>query len=184
MPCRARQALPRSSRRSKLSQGETLARHEFYTHRTSKVRQQKQMSLSSQFLVINKDYWFEEKICEILKTFKKPPGNWYRLYLPELSDSKSNREWRIPDRFFNQSLSLLNIKSIFQNVNQTVLKNSDLSYYNVVSSSFYISFQGLNENRELLDLFADHLLRFKSLRTHEIMRISLFYIAASSFDQS
>nr|YP_010732345.1 cell division protein [Polulichloris maxima]WDY13259.1 cell division protein [Polulichloris maxima] len=50
------------------------------------------------------------------------------------------------------------------------------AYYNLILSCFYISFQNLSENRELLDLLADHLIRFKFLRSHEIIRISSFYM--------
>ena len=39
-----------------------------------------------------------------------------------------------------------------------------------------MSFQNLSENRELLDFLSDHLIRFKFLRSHEIMRISSFYV--------
>ena len=123
----------------------------------------------------SKDYWVEEKTCDTFKIFKRPTGNWYRLYLPELEQNKSNQEWRIPDCFFYQSNSLLNVKSVLQNGKHVIL-SKDICYSNIVSSFFYTSFQNLSENRELLDLFADHLIRFKSLQSHEIRRISLFYM--------
>ena len=46
-------------------------------------------------------------------------------------------------------------------------------------SCFYVAFQNLSEHRELLDLLADHLIRFQFLRSHEILRISLFYVYKS-----
>ena len=61
-------------------------------------------------------------------------------------------------------------------------KLSNLSQYirkeklSLALKSFYVAFQNLNEHRELLDLLADHLIRFKFFRSHEIQRISSFYV--------
>ena len=52
---------------------------------------------------------------------------------------------------------------------------TDVSYYNMVLNCFYGAFQNCSENRELLDLLADHLIRFKIVRLHEVMRIKSFY---------
>ena len=212
----------------------------------------------------SQDYWFEEKTCETLKIFKRPTGNWYRLYLPKIEQNKNNREWRTPDRFSHQYAELLNLSTLVQTVKKSASKNSsqypfyilpknisiapsncftstnhslcnkafvsifpkclfcfskttphfectfnaykspictckeistctqsnnrrgmpkktsvlrsNLLYYDIVLSSFYMSFQNLSENRELLDFLSDHLIRFKFLRSHEIMRISSFYV--------
>nr|YP_010732233.1 cell division protein [Watanabea sichuanensis]WDY13147.1 cell division protein [Watanabea sichuanensis] len=56
----------------------------------------------------------------------------------------------------------------------------DYSYHNLVTTSFYTAFLLLDENRELLDFLADHLIRFQKLRKHEILRIcSLFQMKMS-----
>ena len=117
---------------------------------------------------INKNFCWIQKMSETLKIFKRPSGNWYRVYLPKLEQNKSNREWLLPDSFTNQHISLLNQKNF---------KNSAFvfQYYNIILSGFYVAFQNCSENRELLDLLADHLIRFKIVRLHEIMRLGNLY---------
>ena len=57
----------------------------------------------------------------------------------------------------------------------------DYSYHQLVTTCFYTSFLHLDENRELLDFLADHLIRFQKLRKHEILRIcSLFQVKTCS----
>nr|YP_009104968.1 cell division protein [Watanabea reniformis]AIT93563.1 cell division protein [Watanabea reniformis] len=56
----------------------------------------------------------------------------------------------------------------------------DYSYHCLVTACFYTAFLLLDENRELLDFLADHLMRFQKLRKHEILRIcSLFQLEMS-----
>ena len=56
----------------------------------------------------------------------------------------------------------------------------DYSYHCLVTACFYTAFLLLDENRELLDFLADHLMRYKKLRKHEILRIcSLFQLQMS-----
>jgi SpoVK/Ycf46/Vps4 family AAA+-type ATPase len=56
----------------------------------------------------------------------------------------------------------------------------DYSYHCLVTACFYTAFLLLDENRELLDFLADHLMRYKKLRKHEILRIcSLFQLEMS-----
>lgn len=56
------------------------------------------------------------------------------------------------------------------------LLQTDFVYLNKVLDCFYTAFNCCDENRELLDLLADHLVRFRILRLHEIMRICLFHL--------
>lgn len=127
----------------------------------------------------NKDSLFQSKTCATLQNFNRSAGHWYRLYLPKIERNKNNREWLIPDRFANQHISLLDLNSIKPNKEA---KSTNLSQYarkerlSLALNGFYVAFQNLNEHRELLDLLADHLIRFKFFRSHEILRISSFYV--------
>ena len=142
----------------------------------------------------NKDSLFQSKTCARLQNFNRSAGHWYRLYLPKIERNKSNREWLIPDRFANQHVSLLDLNSIKARPdNSTTCKpkviksticnpralNIRKESLSLALKSFYVAFQNLNEHRELLDLLADHLIRFKFFRSHEILRISSFYVNTS-----
>ena len=240
---------------------------------------------------IGKEAWWTEKIAETLKTFKRPSGNWYRLYLPKIEQNKNNREWLLPDTFVNQHISFFEQKDLknltfiqpcprgqvappprfrqlltkrsfvwqrsclrlrltshlkqienlqtpafattstykssiclqsfvrrfvrkaaraelylppkvqrallnqqfstlalsqsdccfgsaaFCKTKRIEKKESDTSflYYTMALARFYLAFQNCSDNREILDLLADHLIRFKTGRLHEIMRIGAFY---------
>ena len=148
--------------------------------------QNKQISQIDQFSAINqirqerqKISWWNEKICQEVEMLERPYGKWYRLYLPKVEQRERNEEWVPPDLVFHDSRSLSAIskdKSKFlKTLNDLYLVERDSAYYNVVMNCFYKSYNLLNENRELLDLLADHFIRFRILRSPEISKICRLY---------
>ena len=152
-------------------------------------------------LAFSRSYLWPQQISETLKRFNRQALNWYRLYLPKIEQNLNNREWVLPDRFFNQHLFVLkkhvpisnfkplntvshtkvlqkkNLFADFENNNDFPLKSILVNdaFYSIVLACFYSRFDNCSENREFLDLLADHLIRFKKVTLHEIVRIRAFY---------
>lgn len=63
----------------------------------------------------------------------------------------------------------------YKTLNDLYLFERDRAYQNAVMNCFYTAFNLLNENRELLDMFADHLMRYQIVRSHEISKICSFF---------
>ena len=64
-------------------------------------------------------------------------------------------------------------------LNDLYLFERDSAHQKAVMNCFYMAFSLLNDNRELLDSFADHLIRYKILRSHEISKICSFFSTSS-----
>ena len=67
----------------------------------------------------------------------------------------------------------------YKTLNDLYLFERDSAHQKAVMNCFYTAFSLLNENRELLDSFADHLIRYKILRSHEISKICSFFSPSS-----
>nr|YP_010732083.1 cell division protein [Massjukichlorella minus]WDY12997.1 cell division protein [Massjukichlorella minus] len=142
---------------------------------------------------IKQDYkkaaWWEAKVCQQLQISERSYGKWYRIYLPKLEQNARNEEWLSPDTLFHQKLTIFNVSrkrsSTFpslKSLNDLYQFERDLQYHNTVINCFYRAFNLLNDNRELLDLLADHLIRFKILRSYEIEKICSLYIQSRTYN--
>ena len=78
-------------------------------------------------------------------------------------------------RFTNEKFISFERSFLHNSPEPSAILDIDSSYYNMVLTCFYVAFQNCTENRELLDFVTDHLIRFKVLKVHEILRILLFY---------
>lgn len=72
----------------------------------------------------------------------------------------------------------------FKTLNDLYLFERDNAYHNAVMSSFYQAFSLVNKNRELLDMFADHLVRFQTLRSYEMSNICSSFSFSSHNESS
>ena len=127
--------------------------------------------------------WWEERVCREIEMSNRPYGKWYRIYLPKVEERERNEEWVPPDTLYHQTVSLPNLSiKRSENVhslktwNHLYLVERDSSYHNVLINCFNTAFNLLSDNRELVDLVADHLLRFKKCRSHEISKICSLYL--------
>lgn len=126
---------------------------------------------------------WQQRVCQGLEMSERPYGKWYRLYLPKVEEGNRNEEWVPPDLVFHQpaAVASLNKKgfeatSSAKTINDLYTLERDTLSQNMVMSCFYAAFHLLHENRELLDVFADHLIRFQILRAHEIVRTCSAYL--------
>ena len=107
-------------------------------------------------------------------------NNWYQIYLPPLVKDEQNKEWVPLDQYYFGRENLIELvwntsknKSI--NWNEISHLDSDFTYQGLVLYHFNKALSLLDQNRELLDLFANLLLSFQTIRRHEILRILSFF---------
>jgi SpoVK/Ycf46/Vps4 family AAA+-type ATPase/uncharacterized protein with FMN-binding domain len=100
-------------------------------------------------------------------------SNWYRLHLPDPEETERNIDWVSPDDHYHSVNGKL-FKDIGTNTfssltwNDLYLINRDYIYQALISSCFHKAITLLDKKRELLDLFADQLIRHNLLREYEI----------------
>ena len=100
-------------------------------------------------------------------------SDWYRLYLPDPKETERNIDWVAPDDHYHSVDGKL-FKNIGTNTfssftwNDLYLINRDYIYQALISSCFHKAITFLDKKRELLDLFADQLIRHNLLREYEI----------------
>nr|YP_010731880.1 cell division protein [Phyllosiphon coccidium]WDY12711.1 cell division protein [Phyllosiphon coccidium] len=108
-----------------------------------------------------------------LQSIQHGRGVTHKASFKQMSSSNSARSLRFMRLHLNCSNQ--GIPSL-KTLNDLYLFERDSTHQKAVMNCFYTAFSLLNENRELLDSFADHLIRFKILRSHEIAKMcSLFY---------
>ena len=100
-------------------------------------------------------------------------SDWYRLHLPDPEETERNIDWVSPDDHYHS----VNAK-LFRDIGTTTfskvtwndlyLINRDYIYQALISSCFHKAITLLDKKRELLDLFADQLIRHNLLREYEI----------------
>lgn len=118
---------------------------------------------------------------EINKIFGHIEENdWYQVYLPPLVKDEQNKEWVPLDQYYFGRENLIGLiwntyknKSI--NWSDTYQLDSDLTYQGLVLSHFNKAISLLDQNRELLDLFANLLISFRTIRRHEILRVFSYF---------
>ena len=118
---------------------------------------------------------------EITKIFGHiEENNWYQVYLPPLVKDEQNKEWVPLDQYYFGRENLIELvwntsknKSI--NWNEVYQINYDFTYQGLVLYHFNKALSLLDQNRELLDLFANLLLSFQTIRRHEILRILSYF---------
>ncbi len=118
---------------------------------------------------------------EITKIFGHiEENNWYQVYLPPLVKDEQNKEWVPLDQYYYGRENLIELiwttyknKSI--NWSELYRLDHDLTYQGLVLYHFNKALSLLDKNRELLDLFANLLLSFRTIRRHEILRILSYF---------
>ena len=107
-------------------------------------------------------------------------NNWYQVYLPPLVKDEQNKEWVPLDQYYFGRENLIELvwntsknKSI--NWNEISQLNYDFTYQGLVLYHFNKALSLLDQNREVLDLFANLLLSFRTIRRHEILRILYYF---------
>ena len=100
-------------------------------------------------------------------------SDWYRLHLPDPEETERNIDWVSPDDHYH-SVDAKLFRDIGTNTfssltwNDLYLINRDYIYQALISSCFHKAITLLDKKRELLDLFADQLIRHNLLREYEI----------------
>ena len=118
---------------------------------------------------------------EITKIFGHiEENNWYQVYLPPLVKDEQNKEWVPLDQYYFGRENLIELvwntsknKSI--NWSDIYQLDYDLTYQGLVLYHFNKALSLLDKNRELLDLFANLLISFRTIRRHEILRILSYF---------
>nr|YP_009106355.1 cell division protein [Fusochloris perforata]AIT95165.1 cell division protein [Fusochloris perforata] len=194
-----------------LKQKDTLS---FFKNLTNQVEffPQHQERSKKNFQRVSLRAWWQKNVTEQTSLIDSSIGNWSRLYLTNPAENFRNEEWIPADENYhntNRSSNLLNTFSLKPNSplnsaerinkvffykrkkrfslywNDLYKMNRDFLYQGLVLSSFNKAFLILDENREILDFFADYLLRYETLREHEIANIFLqFQSKFSSFKTS
>ena len=131
--------------------------------------------------------WWQAQILSEESLVEPNDSDWYRLYIPDPEETERNIDWVAPDDHY-QSLTA----NVFKNITRTLhsagktrhskgyltgwpmtwndlyLINRDYIYQGLISNCFHKAMDILDRKRELLDLFADQLIRYNLLRQHEI----------------
>ena len=128
--------------------------------------------------------WWQAQILSEESLVEPNDSDWYRLYIPDPEETERNIDWVAPDDHY-QSLTA----NVFKNITRTLQKtrrskgyltgwpmtwndlylvNRDYIYQGLISNCFHKALDLLDRKRELLDLFADQLIRYNLLRQHEI----------------
>ena len=128
-------------------------------------------------------WWQKQTMTEELLVEPKD-SNWYRLHIPDPKETVRNIDWIGPDEHYHSIDA-----NIFKNTettrnngrsktpkpgrpqirwNDLYLINRDYIYQGLISNCFHKAINLLDKKRELLDFFADQLIRYNLLRQHEI----------------
>ena len=125
--------------------------------------------------------WWQDKMYREIQMSQRPYGKWFRIYISKIEQRKRNKEWIPPDTIFHQlftngfggdkrAVDKSGI-SLLKTWNDLYLLERDSSYQSAIINCFYSAFNILSENREMLDMLADHLIRFHKVRSYEIVRL-------------
>ena len=125
--------------------------------------------------------WWQDKMYREIQMSQRPYGKWFRIYISKIEQRKRNKEWIPPDTIFHQlftngfggdkrAVEKSGI-SLLKTWNDLYLLERDSSYQSAIINCFYSAFNLLSENREMLDMLADHLIRFHKVRSYEIVRL-------------
>ncbi len=118
---------------------------------------------------------------EITKIFGHiEENNWYQIYLPPLVKDEQNKEWVPLDQYYFGRENLIELvwnTSKNKSINWSEISHLDydFTYQGLVLYHFNKALSLLDQNRELLDLFANLLLSFQTIRRHEILRILSYF---------
>ena len=128
-------------------------------------------------------WWQKQTMTEALLVEPKD-SNWYRLHIPDPKETERNIDWVGPDEHYHSIDANLfkNTETTRNNRrsktpkpgrpqirwNDLYLINRDYIYQGLISNCFHKAINLLDKKRELLDLFADQLIRYNLLRQHEI----------------
>ena len=142
--------------------------------------------------------WWQTQIMTEESLVEPNDSDWYRLYIPDPEETERNIDWVAPDDHYHAiSANLLRntsrtgipshfvkrthnlrVQELFEGRrystgsavtwNDFYLINHDYIYQALVSNCLHKAINLLDRRRELLDLFADQLLRYNLLRQHEI----------------
>ena len=154
--------------------------------------------------------WWQTQIMTEESLVEPNDSDWYRLYIPDPEETERNIDWVAPDDHYHaisanllRNTSRMGIPSHFvrrtHNLraqqlfegrrystgsavtwNDFYLINHDYIYQALVSNCLHKAINLLDRRRELLDLFADQLLRYNLLRQHEIGTICKQFDVVSS----
>ena len=118
---------------------------------------------------------------EITKIFGHiEENNWYQVYLPPLVKDEQNKEWVPLDQYYFGRENLIELV-------WNTYKNKSINWSDIYRLDYHLTYQGLvlyhfnkalsllDENRELLDVFANLLISFRTIRRHEILRILSYF---------
>lgn len=116
--------------------------------------------------------WWQIQVARQTSEIESFLADWYRLYLPNPEETLLNLEWIPPDEYYhsNNSLKKLSNKNI-SSYKDLYKINRDFFFHSLIRSALNYGFYFLENKREFLDYFADHLLRFEILRENDIQII-------------
>nr|YP_009105587.1 cell division protein [Xylochloris irregularis]AIT94299.1 cell division protein [Xylochloris irregularis] len=104
--------------------------------------------------------------------YRKKVLDWYRIYLPNREQTKWNVEWIPPDSYYHYKEALKGVTSPDDQMQCTLNfwygVRRDYLYRGLILNAFCKALLIVHNNRELLDLFAHHLLWRGILRQPEI----------------
>ena len=118
---------------------------------------------------------------EITKIFGHiEENNWYQVYLPPFVKDEQNKEWVPLDQYYFGRENLIELvwntyKNKFTNWSDIYQLDYDLTYQGLVLYHFNKALSLLDRNRELLDLFANLLISFQTIRRHEILKALSYF---------
>ena len=125
--------------------------------------------------------WWQSQVTTELELVQPDYSNWYRFYLPDPAEGERNDEWIPPDEHYHGLAALQNIATEAREAsfswNQFDLLGRDYLLHGLLTTCFDQAFAVIEERRELLDYFADHLIRYHLLRRHTIQLIDLQFTA-------
>jgi SpoVK/Ycf46/Vps4 family AAA+-type ATPase len=154
--------------------------------------------------------WWETQTMTEESLVEPSDSDWYRLYIPDPEETERNIDWVAPDDCYHatsanllrntsrmgipshlvKKIPYLRIRELFATKanstgsaitwNDFYLINRDYIYQALVSSCLHKAINLLDTKRELLDLFADQLVRYNLLRQHEIGTIWRNFTTAAS----
>ena len=154
--------------------------------------------------------WWQTQLMTEESLVEPNDSDWYRLYIPDPEETERNIDWVAPDDHYHaisanllKNTSRTGIPSHFvkrtHNLrtqelfggtrhstgsavtwNDLYLINRDYIYQALISNCLHKAINLLDKRRELLDLFADQLLRYNLLRQHEIGTICKQFNVVSS----
>ena len=132
--------------------------------------------------------WWQRQVTKELELVQPLYSNWYRLYLPDPIESDRNDEWIPPDENYHatpayQTISTNETKTSLS-WNDFHLLNRDYLLHGLLTTCFNEAFAVIEERRELVDYFADLLIRFHLLRRDTIESIDSNFLVEERVDTS